>query len=140
MEWSCISFPIHFYERALRFHFEIVWPDTQYAIDRRFLFSITPEHAVTVCDAIERVKTAWVELNCALKASCGLFPASLTLLDRTHHREYRGIIWQGPSCNFQFSQSAIVIEVSVIKMLCSRTVCFAGIWTDAKCFPKGCFR
>ena len=25
-------------------------------------------------------------------------------------------------------------------MKCSREVCFAGIWTDAKCFLDGCFR
>src|SRR6476620_889852 len=140
MEWSCISFPIHFHERALCFHVEIVWPDTQHAIERRFSFSITPGHSVIISDIVEGVKTARVELNCPLEASCGLFPAPLMPLDRTHHREYRGIIWQAPACNFQFSQSAIVIEVSVIKMLCSRTVCFARIWTDAKCFPDGCFR
>src|SRR5207245_7109510 len=58
----------------------------------------------------------------------------------THHREYPGIIWQAPACNFQFSKSAIVIEVSVIKMICSCEVCFAGTWTNAKCLLDRCFR
>src|SRR4030095_1773050 len=39
--------------------------------------------------------------------------------------------------NFQFSQSALVIEVSIIKMLCPRKVCLAGIWTDAECLLNG---
>ena len=54
-------------------------------------------------------------------------------------RNIRGFIGQRLAGNFQFSQSAIIIEVSVIKMLCSCEVCFAGIWTDAKCFLNGCF-
>src|SRR5438093_11147967 len=101
---------------------------------------MTPGPSVTVCDISERVKTARVEFNCPLKVAHGFFPASLTPLDVTGHREYPGIIWQAPACNVQFSQSAIVIEVSIIKMICSCEMCFAGIRTNAKCFLDGCFR
>src|SRR6266704_5336934 len=134
MQRSGISFPIHFHECPLCLYLEIVWRDSQHAIELGFSFSITPDHSVTVCDISERVKTARVEFNCPLKASYGLFPASLTPLDVTHHREYPGIIWQAPACDCQFSQCAIVVEVSIIKMMCSCEVCFAGIWTNAKCF------
>src|SRR6266480_1139464 len=140
MQWSCISFPIHFHECALCLYLEIVWLDSQHAIELGFSFSITPDHSVTICDISERVKVARVELNCPLEVSSGLFPAPLTPLDETHHREYPGIIWQAPACNFQFSKSAIVLEIAVIKVKCSCEVCFAGIWTNAKCFPDGCFR
>ena len=49
------------------------------------------------------------------------------------------MVGQGLAGNFQFSQSALVIEVSVIKMLCSCKVCFPGVWTNAKCLLNGCF-
>ena len=55
MQRSGISFPIHFYECALCFCREIVWLDSQYAIEVRFLFSITPEGSVTISEAVERV-------------------------------------------------------------------------------------
>ena len=54
-------------------------------------------------------------------------------------RNIRGSLGKRLACNFQFSQSAVVIEVSIIKMIRSREVCFAGIWTNAKCFLNGCF-
>ena len=139
MQRSGISFPIHFHGCALCFCLEIVWLDSQYAIELRFLFSITPEPSVTISDVVERVNVARVELKCPLEASSGLFPAPLTPLDETRYRKYPRIIGQGLAGNFQFSQSAIVIEVSVIKMIRSCEVCFAGIWTDAECFLNGCF-
>src|SRR5439155_11793610 len=138
MQRSGISFPIHFHQCALCLYLEIVWLASQHAIELGFSFSITPDHSVTISDISERVKTARVELNCPLEVSSGLFPASLTPLDETHHREYPGIIWQAPACNFQFSKSAIVIEVSVIKMVCSCEVCFASTWTNAKCLLDRC--
>src|SRR5438067_7309853 len=101
---------------------------------------MTPGPSVTVCDISERVKTARVEFNCPLKVAHGFFPASLTPLNVTGHREYPGIIWQAQACNFQFSESAIVVQVSIIKVRCSCEVCLPAIWTDAKCFLDGCFR
>ena len=83
MQRSCISFPIQFHECALCFCLEIIWLDSQYAIELRFLFSITPERCVTISDVVERVDVARVELNCPLEISYGLFPAPLTPLDVT---------------------------------------------------------
>src|SRR5438046_9116993 len=96
--------------------------------------------SVSVCDIAERVKVSRVELNCPFEASYGFFPASLTPLDKAHHREYPGIIWQAPACDFQFSQCAIVVEVSIIKTMCSCEVCFAGSCANAKCVLACCFR
>src|SRR5205814_4674294 len=104
-----------------------------------FLFSITPDHSVIKSGVVEPQNVARVELNCPLQISGGLFPAPLTPLDPAHQPEHPGIIRQAPACNFQFSQSAIVIEVSLIKMARSCKVCFARIWTDAKGFADGRF-
>src|SRR5437763_14335298 len=101
---------------------------------------MTPGPSVTVCDISERVKTARVEFNCPLKVAHGFFPASLTPLDVTGHREYPGIIWQAPACDFQFIQCAIVVVVSVRKNRCWCEVCLACIWTNANCFLVGCYR
>ena len=80
---SGISFPIHFYECAPCFCLEIVWLDSQYAIEVRFLFSITPEGSVTISEAVERVNVARVELKCPLEISSRFFPVPLTPLDVT---------------------------------------------------------
>ena len=138
-QWSDISFPIHFYGCARCFPNEIVRLDGQYAIEVRFLFSITPEGSVTISEVVERVNVARVELKCPLEISSRFFPAPLTPLDVTRYSKYPRIVGQRLAGNFQFSQSAVVIEVSIIKMKRSREVCFAGIWTDAECFLNGCF-
>src|SRR6266436_9384372 len=103
MQRSCISFPIQFYKCAVCFYREIVWVDSQYAIELRFLFTITPDGSVTKSGLEKRDNVARVELNSALEVSNALFPAPLKAVDGTHQREYAGIIWQGPAGNFQFS-------------------------------------
>src|SRR4029077_15531998 len=126
------------YGRARCFPHEIVRLDSQYAIEGRFLFSITAEHSVT--KVVEGVNVARVELKCPLEISSRFFPAPLAPLNVTRYAKYPRIVGQRLACNFQFSQSALVIKISIIKMKRSREVCFAGIWTDAKCFLDGCFR
>src|SRR5438034_2327966 len=127
MQRSCISFPIHFPECTLRIGHDIIWRDDERTIELGFSFSVTPEHSVTISGLAEPPKVARVELNCPFEGSYGFFPASLTPLNGTHQREYPGIIWQAPACNFELSQSAIVVEVSAIKVVCSCEVRFAGI-------------
>src|SRR5438067_2576306 len=140
MQRSGISFPIQFHACALCLYLNIIWLDSQYAIELRFLLSITPERCVTISDVVEGGDVARVEFKCALEISSGIFPAPLTPLDETRYSKYPRIIWQRLASNFQFSQSALVIEVPIVKVIRSRPVCFAGIWTDAKCFLNGCFR
>ena len=50
----------------------------------------------------------------------------MTPLDKTRHSKYARIVGQGLPGEFQFSQGAIVIAVTAIKMLCPCKVCFAG--------------
>src|SRR5262249_5755039 len=111
MQRSGISFPIQFYKCAICFYLEIAWVDSQCAIQLRFLFGITPDGFVTKSGLEKRVDVARVELNCPFEVSNGLFPASLHPLDGSHHREYLTTIRQAPLCNFQFSQSGVVIEM-----------------------------
>src|SRR5262249_19789246 len=100
MQGFSIGFPVYFHECPLCFCLDIVWFDSQYAIKLRFLFSITPEASVTVCDVVERINVARVALKCPLEISSGLFPAPLTPLDPTRQLEYPESSWQAPACNF----------------------------------------
>src|SRR4029077_8584755 len=139
MQRACISFPIHFYECALCFYREIAWVDSQYAIELRFLLSITPDGSVTKSGLEKRDNVARVELNSPLEVSNALFPTPLKPLDGTPQRDYAEIIWQAPSCNFQFGQRAVVIAVSVRKNISPRKVRFTCIRTKARCGLNSCF-
>ena len=77
-------------------------------------------------------KAVAVEINRVLQVSCGLFPAPLAPLDVTLQLEYPGIIGQGPTGNHQFSKSAVVVEISLIKILRPRKMRFTGIWTETR--------
>ena len=70
-----------------------------------------------------------IEVHCALQVLGGLFPASLTPLNVTLQFEYLWIIGESLAGNFQFSQSAVVIEVSAIKISRTREVRFARFFT-----------
>ena len=64
---------------------------------------------------------------------------SLAPLDVAFQLEYLRIIGERLAGNFQFSQSAVVIEVSAIKVFRARKVCFACIGTEAECRLDRCF-
>ena len=128
---------MHVYGRARCFPHEIVRFDSQYAIEGRFLFSITAE--VSVTKVVEGVNVARVELKCPLQISSRFFPAPLAPLDVSRYSKYPRIVGQCMPCNFQFSQSGLVIKISVIKVIRSREMYFASIWTDAERFLNGCF-
>src|SRR5438105_11801604 len=146
MQRSRVSFPIHFYDCAFCFYREIVWVDSQCAIELRFLFSITPDGSVTKSGLEKRDNVARVELNSALEVSNALFPAPLKPLDGSHRREYVGIIWQASACNFQFSQSAVVIAVinakpppREVRFTCIRTKAICGLSHSFHCDqPRRC--
>ena len=57
----------------------------------------------------------------------------LATLDVTLQLENTGIIRQGLGGDFQFGQSAVIIEVASIKVLGACEMCFTRIWTEAKC-------
>ena len=71
-----------------------------------------------------------------LQVACGLFPVPLPPLDQTHQLEYPRIVRQGPTSNFQFSQSTFIIEVSSIKIFRTRKVRFARVGTEGGTLPE----
>src|SRR5437868_412472 len=125
--------------RKRYFRIDIIRLDGQRAIQNGCLFTIASENSVTDRDLLQREKVTRVEINRALKVSCGFFPASLTPLDVTRQLEYPWIIGQSLAGDFQFSQGTAIIEISPIKILRTREACFACIRAKAKCRLNGCF-
>jgi hypothetical protein len=140
MHRSAIGFPMKLDGRKRYFCSDIVRLDGQRAIQDRYLFSIAPENSVTDRDLLQREKVARVEINRALQVFCGFFPASLATLNETLQLEYPRIIGQSLPGNSQLSQSAVIIEISPIKILRTREVRFTRIGTKASCRLNGCFR
>src|SRR5215813_3849778 len=141
MHWPGIGFLKEFQPWKLYFRIKIIGPrDCHCTGQPRFCFLIAVQQPVSECNSPQRFDVAWVQLSCPFQISCGLFPASLTPLDIARHRKYRSMVGQDLTGNLEFSQRAIEIAITSIKMYCSCVVCFAGIWTDAQCFPDSCFR
>ena len=65
---------------------------------------------------------------------------TLATLNVTLQLEYPGIVGQTPACNFQFSQRAVIIEVSSIKIFCPRQMRLACVRLETKSRLDGCFR
>ncbi len=101
---------------------------------------MAPKISVTERNLPQRENVARVEFDCALEAMQCLFVFTLATLDGALQFEYPGIIGQALAGNFQFSQRAVIIEVSSIKILRAREVCFACIRAEAKCGLDGRFR
>ena len=129
MQWLGIGFPIQVHIRADHFGLSVVRFDGQSTIQYQCFFSVASEKVVIGRDLVQRLEVARVELNCALKVSSGFVPAPLTPLDVAHQLEYPGIVWEALTSHFQLRQSAIIIEVSPIKILGTREVCFTCIRT-----------
>src|SRR5713101_4109183 len=127
-----IGFGIQFHQRALCSDSSVIGLERQYAIARRFFFSIAPERLITRRSLPQRERVTRVELDRALKVSDCLFPAALTPLDQTALKKYPPIIGQGLASKFQFGQSAVIIAVSLIKILPACQVRFTGIWTESR--------
>src|SRR5262245_29735659 len=62
-----------------------------------------------------------------------LVPAPLTPFDVTLQPDYSRIIGQTLRLNFKFSQSAIIIEISPIKILGAREVGFPSTRFETRC-------
>src|SRR5882724_246054 len=132
MQGPGVGFPVKVHGGARCFCIDIIGLDGQRAIQHLFFFRVAPEISVTDRNLLQREKVAWVELDRALQISCGFFPAPLAPLDITLQLEYPKIIGQGLASNFQFSQSAIVIEVASIEISGTCEVCFTCIGPEAK--------
>src|SRR5215831_14944147 len=141
MHWLGIGFLKEFQPWKLYFRSKIIGPrDCRCAGQPGSCFPVAVKHPVIACNLEQRIAVARIQLSSPLEASCGLFPASLAPLDIAHHRKYPSMVGQGLTGNLQFSQRAIEIAITSIKMYCSCVVCFARIWTDTQCFPDSCFR
>src|SRR5437773_1745089 len=122
---------MEFHVGTRHFRIDIVRRDCERTIQHRFFVRISPEKSVANRNLLERVNVLWVEFNRALEITRGLFPATLPPLDETFQLEYSGIIGQRLASSFQFSQSAVVIEVSTIKIPRDCEMCVACIGTEA---------
>src|SRR5260370_207145 len=110
--------------RKRYFRIDIVRLNGQRAIQHGRVLKVGPENSVAERNLLERFNIARVEVSCALQVSCGRFPVSLAPLDITRQPEYPGVVGQGLAGNFQFSQSAIVIKMSMIKIAGMREMRF----------------
>ena len=113
------------HSRERDFRNDIVRVHCQRTVEHCFVFSVTPEDSVTDRNLLKRFSITRVKVNCALEVLHRLLPTSLSPLDVTHELEYPRIIRKSLASNFQFSQRATMIEVSMIKISRVRQVCFA---------------
>src|SRR5438876_12274982 len=127
MQRPRIGVPIQLHQRALCFGNSIIRNDSQSAIQDSFLLGVAPEKTVIKRSLDSRVHIARVEISSALEILCGSFPTPLASLDIAHQQEYSRVIGQALPGNFQFGQSAVIIEVPPIKVPCACKVCFASI-------------
>src|SRR6266704_3037838 len=116
MQGSGVALPFQVHHRALCLGTDIVRRDGQQAIPRRFCVSITPQTAIIKRgNLLQHYNVARIEINGALEGSRSLFVASwLASLNITRQLEYARIVRQSLAREFQFSQSAIIIAVSLI--------------------------
>src|SRR6266508_6896443 len=132
MERLRIRFPIKLHIRKPQFCLNIVGCDGQSAIAGQPCFGIAPKKCVTASKLLQRMNVTRIEVDCALKATYGVFPSSPTALDGTRQLEYVCIIGQTLTGNFQLGQGSVIVEVSSIEVLRARKVCFARVGTKAK--------
>src|SRR6267143_7231661 len=116
MQGSGVALPFQVHHCALCLGTNIVRCDDQQAIPRRFCVSITPQTAIIKRgNLLEHYNVARIELNGALEGlGCLLVTSLLAPLNVTRQLEYARIIRQSLARKFQFSQSAVIIEISLI--------------------------
>src|SRR5438105_3933849 len=129
--------PIQFRPAASYLAVDIVWHDGQHPIQYQFFVSVASEVIVAYCNLLKQVNVAWIEAKRALEVSCRLFPAALTALNETAQLEDPGIIRQALVRPFQFSERAIIIEVSCIKIPCPCEMCLSSLRMETERGLKG---
>jgi hypothetical protein len=139
MQGSSIGFRIEVHECSGRLGSDIIRRYGQYAIQERFLLSVTPVEPIRGRSFLQRENVVRIELNGLLQISRGFFPASLTPLDESCQLEYPGSIGQRLARNFQFSQRSVVVEIPVVKILSTGKVGFCCVWTKPGCCLDSCF-
>src|SRR6516225_144727 len=140
MQCSGIGFRVEFHERAPSLRSDIVRHDHQDAIQERSLFSIAPAPLITDRSFLQCEKIARVELNRSLEVSCGFCPPSLASLNVTRQLEYPWIIGQALARDLQLSESAVVIEIPLVEIPCSREMRFPLVGSETSRRLDGRFR
>src|ERR1043165_6989280 len=132
MQRPGIGFPIQFHECAFYLCFDVVRFNSQNAIEHRLFVGIPAEVTITQCDLLQQVHIAWVEINRTLEVACAFFPMASTPLDVTLELEQSRFVWQSVACHVELSYSLVIVEVSIIKRLRAREVCFSRVGTLMK--------
>src|SRR5262249_23036489 len=109
------------------------------ALQNRFFLGETSQMTITERNLLQRPAVARVQINGALQVTHRLILFTLATFDVTLQLENTGIIRQGFGGDFQFGQSAVIIEVASIKILRTRQVCLTRIWTELEGFLNGRF-
>src|SRR6516164_8605503 len=132
MQRPRLSFGIQVYQCTGYLRKSIVRLESQYPIVRSFFFSIAPKAFITLRSLLKHEKVARVERDRALRISYAFFPAPLTPLDQSRPTKYSPIIGHGLASKFQFAQSAVIIMISLIKILRPCEMRFTGIRAEAR--------
>src|SRR4029077_17359218 len=87
-----------------------------HAIPRRLCVSVTPQADIIIPgNLLQHSNVARIEINGALEGSRSLLVTSLLApLNVARQLEYARIIGQSLARKFQFTQSAVIIEISMI--------------------------
>src|SRR5215216_4455438 len=102
MQWAGISFPIEFHNCFLEIDNDVIWLDSQRAVQNRFFVGETAQMTITEGNLLQRAAVSRIEINSAFEATHRLFLFALPTLDVTLQLEYPGIIGQGLGGNLQF--------------------------------------
>src|ERR1043166_7152846 len=137
MQRTDVGFPIKFHPCTLDLRINIARFDGQRAVQRSCFVSIAPEHVVTRRDLLQGKKVARIKVNRTLEALQRLLLLPLAPLNVALQFRHHGIIRKSLTSDLQFSQSAIIIEVSSVKVFSACEVCFTRVGSEAKCRLDG---
>src|ERR1700760_1895123 len=129
-----------FHARAREHRRNVVRLDGQNPIQNGPFLSVAMKQIVADRNLLQGYNVARVKLYRALEVTQCLFLFALAALNVSVQLEYLRIIWQALASNTQFSESAPIIQVSLIKIRRTRQMCFTCIRTQTKCSLNSCFR
>src|SRR6516162_2973477 len=102
MQWPRISFPIEIHRCALEFGIQIVWLDSERAVQSRFFLCETAEMTITKGNLLQHEAVAGIQINGALEATYRLCLFPLATLDIPLQLKNSGIVRQSLGGDIQF--------------------------------------
>src|SRR5205809_798113 len=103
----------------------IVWFQSNDAVEDRQGLSIVPQIPVSDRGVCENPNASRIQLHCTLVVTHGIVPTVLTTVDVSTQFRNSCIVGQGACCDSQLITGSVVIEVVVVKMISQGKVCFA---------------